>query len=424
MLTIYRLFSAVALPFVFVWLLLRSLRGKELIDRIGERLGGGKTTRPGGHIIWIHASSVGESISVLPLIKELLDHYPRMHALVTTGTVTSAKMMADKLPERAIHQFVPIDSLNAVKKFLRRWRPDLALFVESELWPNLICESRLYCPLILLNARMSDRSYRRWKQLPDMARTILSNISLVLAQGNGDAERFSDLGAPAVEYIGNLKYDSPPLPADVAALTATQSMIGRRPVWLAASTHNGEEAIIADAHHQLKKTIPSILTVLVPRHSNRGDAIAAMLTSQELTISRRSRGESVSEKTDIYLADTMGELGIFYRLCPVAFIGGSLVPHGGQNILEAARLNCAVLCGPYMDNFGDIIAEFAYNESYVRVEDANGLARAVATLFKNGAEREKLSESAYRLVISRQGVMGQLIEAINPYLRKLEQESA
>ncbi|MDA1099597.1 MAG: 3-deoxy-D-manno-octulosonic acid transferase, partial [Proteobacteria bacterium] len=321
------------------WYLRHRLRqGKEDPARVGERLGQAGRARPPGRLVWVHGASVGETISVLPLIQGLLRQDQGLHILLTSGTVTSARIMADRLPSRAMHQYLPIDRPSAVNRFLEHWRPDLALWVESELWPNLIHQTAARgVPMALINARMSERSYRRWRRLPFLIKPLLGAFQVCIAQSAPDAERLATLGAQFVTCHGNLKAASPPLPCDPRNLRLLEMAIDRRPLWLAASTHPGEEAIIGAAHRHLAARFPNLLTILVPRHAARGDEIAAALAAQGLSIARRSQEQPIVPGTEIYLGDSMGEMGLYYRLAAIVFIGGSLVAHGGQKPLEAAR---------------------------------------------------------------------------------------
>jgi len=404
-------------PAIRLVLLVRRARGKEDVARMAERLGRAGRPRPEGPLVWLHGASVGEALSALPLIERLLAADPGRAVLVTTGTVTSAKLMAERLPERAFHQFVPVDLPGAVARFLDHWRPDLALWLESELWPNLIgAAAKRNLPMAMVNGRLSARSYRRWRCLPGFARSLLGAFKLCLAQSPADAERFKALGAATVESPGNLKYASPPLPADDAALEALRGEIGARPLWLAASTHPGEEAIVAEAHAKLRRRHPTLLTVIVPRHPARGPAIAAELAAGGLKVARRGAGESTSPETDIYLADTLGELGLFYRLAPIAFVGGSLVPHGGQNLLEPAQLDCAILHGPAVHNFEAIAAAMKDARATERVHDAGGLAAAVDTLLTDPALRARRAEAAATVAASEAGVLDRILVALGPYL--------
>ncbi len=351
----YRALSNLALPFVSFLLRRRAGEGKEDRTRLGERRGESTVTRPAGPLVWIHGASVGETVSLLPVVERFTAD--GITVLVTSGTVTSARVMARRLPAGAIHQYVPVDLPGYVRRFLEHWKPDLALLAESEIWPNLVAQTdERGIPLVLVNARMSPRSFRRWKAVNGVARAVLSRFDLCLAQTDADAERLNALGAPRVAVAGNLKYDVPPPPADPVKVSMTEGMIGARPVWMAASTHPGEDEIIIGVHAELAKRLPHLLTIIAPRHPHRGPEIEELARRARLRSARRSQGLQPDRATDVYIADTIGELGLFYRLVPVAFMGGSLVPHGGQNPIEPAKLGTAVLHGPFVHNFTEVFA--------------------------------------------------------------------
>ncbi len=326
----------------------RLKRGKEHPQRWRERLGEPGLARPPGPLVWFHGASVGESLALLPLITALRADRPDLALLVTTGTVTSAALLAERLPNGALHQFIPIDAPWAVDRFLAHWQPDLVLWTESDLWPTILTRLKARAtPLLLLNGRLSDRSFQRWQWATPIIRHLLGCFSEVLARGEEDAARFRALGAERVQAVGNLKLAAEPLPVNDNALAEARARIGDRPVIVAASTHPGEEALIADAHRALLSDFPDLLTILAPRHPHRGPELAA-----EFGAPCRSQGAAVPAG-GLYIADTMGELGLWYRLARVAVIGGSFIPHGGQNPTEAARLGVPLLFGPHMENFRD-----------------------------------------------------------------------
>ena len=344
-------------PGVPFYLRARVARGKELAERLPERFGRG-AARPRGRLIWMHAASVGETQSVLPLLAALLARDPALSLLLTTGTVTSASLLERRLAEgmrgRVVHRFVPLDVPGWTRRFVAGWRPDLGVFVESELWPNLIAAAaRQGVPLALVNGRISARAARWWRRAPRLSRRLLGAFRLVLAQSEADRLRLAQLGAPDPQCWGNLKDAAPPLPADAAELARLAALIGGRPVWLAASTHPGEEAIAIAAHRQLAAANPGLLTIIVPRHPERGAEVAAAAAG--LAVARRGLGEDPGPGVAVYVGDTLGELGLFYRLAACALVGGSLVPHGGQNPLEPARLGCPVLLGPHAWNFAEAV---------------------------------------------------------------------
>lgn len=416
----YALATDFAGPALRLLLARRGSRGKEDRARIGERMGRPGKPRPAGPLVWVHGASVGEALSALPLIGRLLDTRPDLQILVTTGTVTSAAMMAERLPPRAFHQFVPLDRRPWAASFLDHWRPDLALWLESELWPNLLVAARARTiPLVLVNARLSARSFARWRVASGFARWLLGHFSICLAQSETDATRLRALRAPNVSCPGNLKRAAPPLAADEAELKRLRAAVGTRPVWLAASTHAGEEAIAARVHRALAAKHPRLLTIIVPRHPARGLAIARDLAGDGLKIARRAAGEPIAPDTDIYLADTMGELGLFYRLAPVAFVGGSLVPHGGQNPLEPAQLGAAILHGPHVANFRDIAAALGASGAAEPVADEAALTAALGRLLADPAEVARRGEAGRSAAAAETQVLDRIMTALAPLLAGL-----
>ncbi len=291
---------------------------------------------------------MGESLSALPLIERLRAE-ASVHVLVTSGTVTSATLLAQRLPPGVPHQFVPLDMPGAVRRFLDHWKPDVGLFVESDLWPNLILDAAARgVRLALVNARISTRSAGRWTWARNSVTALLGAFDTVLAQDEEIAARFRSLGARDVQVVGSLKADAPPLGVDETELALMRAAIGNRPVLLAAQTHPGEDETVLPAHDLLRARFPELLTILVPRHVTRGGEIEMLCGARPS--SRRSKGGKITAQTAIHIADTLGELGLFYRLAPFCFLGGTLVPLGGHNVLEPAALHCAVLAGPHTAN--------------------------------------------------------------------------
>jgi len=413
----YRLATRAAGPLVGFYLRRRLARGKEDPARFRERFGEAGRTRPDGRLVWVHAASVGEALSVLPLVERLRLAPAGPHVLLTTGTVTSARLMAERLPAGAFHQFVPVDRPDAVARFLAHWRPDLALWVESELWPNLVVEARRRgTPMVLVNGRMSETSFRRWQRLSGMAAALLGCFALCLAQTPADAERFVRLGAPAVRCVGNLKQAAAPLPADPAAFKLLMQAMAGRPRWLAASTHRGEEAAAGRVHKALAVRFPRLLTVAVPRHPERGPEAAEALAAMGLAVARRAAGELPGPATDAYVADTLGELGLFYRLGAPVLLGGSLVPHGGQNPLEPARLGNALLFGPHMANFAEIAGALLEAGAAESVADEPALAAALAALLADPAEAGRRGEAALAVAATGGGVLDAVLGQLAPWL--------
>jgi 3-deoxy-D-manno-octulosonic-acid transferase len=397
----YRCATSALTPAVPLLLRERVLRGKEDRGRIRERLGFASRSRPDGQLIWIHGASVGECTSVLPLIDALLNGADR-HILMTSGTTTSAKLMEERLPHRALHQFAPLDTPAGIRRFLDHWKPNIGLFVDSEIWPNMVLGAAARnIPLALINGRMSERSFNGWRRTPKMAMALLANYRICLVQNAEGAERLRLLGAHNVQVSGNLKADAPPLPVDAEELAQMQRATKGRPILLAASSHPGEEETLLPAHDSLKRRLPNLLSIIVPRHPTRGGDIAMLCGGR--SVAQRSHRALPASETEVYVADTMGELGLFYRLAPCAFVGGSLVPHGGQNPLEAARLGRAVLAGPHTSNFMAEYARIFEAQGAGRVTSAGDIARLAGEWITQPETVEKISLAAAEAATSLAG---------------------
>lgn len=414
-------------PVLPLWLDRRAGRGKEFPARLGERRGIAGLERPHGPLVWLHGASVGETQSVLPLIAAFRALRPDLAVLVTSGTATSARLLAARLggpaaePESSgalpatpgvLHQFVPLDRPAWVRRFLAHWRPGLVLFVESELWPNLIAATaRAGVPSVLVNARMSAESQARWALAPGLARFMLERFALVLAQSEADAARFRALGAARVEAPGNLKWAAPPLPAEPDELARLRALLGRRPVWAMASTHEGDEAIALAADASLRARKPHLLTIIVPRHPDRGAALAAAIGGA----TRRAAGEDPAGR--VWLVDTLGELGLVYRLAPLVVMGKSFIaPGGGQNPLEPARLGSAVAFGPLMANFAPIAARLVDAGAALQLPGPEALAGALTELLNDPARLARMGASAAGLAAHEAGVLDRVTDAIRPLL--------
>ncbi len=421
----YKAMTYALAPAVPWFLARRKARGKEDAARIAERLGVASRARPSGPLVWLHAASIGESLSILPLTERLAAAVPGLHVLVTTGTVTSAKLMAERLPARAFHQFVPLDHPGYCTRFLDHWRPDLAVWVESEFWPNLIVLAHeRTIPLALVNARITERSWRSWKRAPRFIANLLSRFALLMAQDRASAERLRSLGAARVEEPGNLKHDAAPLEHDADALARLRAEAGGRPLWLASNTHEGEERAAAEAHLALAAAHPGLLTVIVPRHPARGPAVAADLAAMGLTVARRSAGDTVSPGTQVYLGDTLGEMGLFYNLAGIAFIGGTLDGTGGHNPFEAARLDCALVTGPCDFNFAEAYAAFEAGGAMIRIAGPQDLPAAIGRLLADETERKRLSLAAKEIACADSGATDRTLDALLRLLPRGTERSA
>jgi 3-deoxy-D-manno-octulosonic-acid transferase len=353
----------------------RVRKGKEDQARLHERLGKPSLTRPEGRLVWLHGASVGEGLSLLPLVTALAERDPELNLLVTSGTATSAELLGKRLPKRVVHQYVPVDSPRVAASFLDHWRPDLAVFVESELWPNLLLECRKRgARTALVSARLSKSSLDNWRRFPAAARMVLGDFDLVLAQDNETAAGLARLGVRDDGRL-NLKLAGEALPADPRALSRLQAELGPRPVVVAASTHPGEETLLLEVFAWLKDLPERPLLVIVPRHPARGKAVAAEAHAKGFTAARRACADLLTPQTEVYVADTLGELGLWFRIARLAVIGGSLVEHvGGHNPLEAARVGCPIASGPYVSNWRAVYLAMKAEQAVRKVPNAAALA--------------------------------------------------
>lgn len=418
MIRLYGLLCFLSAPFIYLLLWRRKRTGKEDPERITERRGRTNTIRPVGKLLWVHAASIGEGLSALPMIQQLLARNSDLNVLITTGTVSSARILEKQLPGRVTHQFVPYDRARWVRRFLDHWRPDVAVWIESELWPNLMLETAARSiPMALVNGRMSARSYRRWRLGRRSIEHLLNCFRVILAHDEQSAKFIRNLGALHATHVGDLKQAAEALPVDEAELARFLATIGDRPVWLAASTHAGEEDAVQKVHESLRERFPGLLSIIAPRHADRGLAIAQQITGAGLNVVRRSTGEMPTRDTDIYLADTMGEMGLIYRLTMIAFVGGSLVPHGGQNPLEPARLGSAILHGPHIDNFTSIYADLDAAGAARQINDVSLLADNVAMLLRDKQTAASRGRAAKAQALKgRDKVLEHIIAAIEPLL--------
>jgi 3-deoxy-D-manno-octulosonic-acid transferase len=414
----YGLGGATVYPFVGTYVAWRARKGKEDRARRKERYGYASKPRPAGPIIWVHAASVGETNAIVPLVQRILGY--GVNVVLTTGTVTSARVAEEVFADGVIHQYVPLDLRPAVRRFLDHWDPDLAIIAESEIWPMTILElGERRVPQVLVNGRLSDRSFKSWKKRPHVAEALFENLAHVVAQSDVDGERFQALGARPVTVSGNLKVDVDPPTANDLALAGMQRQIGNRPTWAAVSTHEGEEKFAAEVHMMLRNRHPGLLTIIVPRHPDRAAALASEFAAMGLNVVRRTRGEAVQPATDILLGDTIGEMGLYLRLTEIAFVGRSLTSEGGQNPLEPAMLDTAVLAGRNVQNF---------RETYQRLIDAGGarlvrdrdmLAGAVNYLLTNEAARREMIAAGAATVDDMRGALARTLKALDPFIHPL-----
>ena len=428
MLLLYKLITSLSAPLLSFLLNRRVLRGKEDAGRLNERRGKTLIPRPDAQLIWIHAASVGEAQSALILIDLISKINTNAYFLLTSGTVTSANLMARRLPENAIHQFYPLDHPKWVTRFLNHWRPDLALWMESELWPNMLQAIRQRkIPAVLVNARLSERSYKRWRILKNTIEKLLSTFTLILAQTDLDAARYRALCKTNVIVTDNLKHSATPLPYQDADLTDLQTAVQGRPLWLYASTHDGEEALACRIHTALQENHPDLLTIIVPRHPERREEIEQNCKMLGLNIILRGNNKNLpAPETQIYIADTLGELGLFYYLSPIAMIGRSFSNDGGggHNPIEAAQLDCAILTGPKVQYQTQLFNEmFAVNAAR-QVQTEDQLLKALETLLGNVEKSQKYITAAQKYAASKDNIIGNVMSTLEPLLKNHKKKKA
>jgi 3-deoxy-D-manno-octulosonic-acid transferase len=416
MLSLYAFLTDIAAGPLRALLRIRAWRGKEEPLRLAERRGLSALHRPEGAVVWCHAASVGESLALLPLIQSLMN-IPGTYVLLTTGTATSARLMAERLPTRVIHQFDPMDRRGWISRFLGHWQPNIAVRMESELWPNtLVALKDGDVPVVIINGRLSDSTVKGWTRFPGAAKSVMNCVDLVLAQSKEHAEKFRRLGARQVETAPNLKLAAPPLPVNQKTLASLRSLVGDRPLWLAASTHPGEEDIIFSIHKTLAKKHPDLLTMIAPRHPHRGPEIAKQSLKANLETAQRSAGQDITSATSIYVADTLGELGSLFTVAPIVFMGKSLTVRngakGGQNPIEPAHFECAIVFGPHMENFDDVAAMMVREKMALQVANENELAVTLGTLLDSSEDRRVMALSAKQITVSGSDALAVVIAAV------------
>ena len=373
--------------------------GKEDPNRINERRGQTPNIRPEGEVIWFHAASVGESIALLGLIENIVEERPLTNILITTGTTASANLINTRLPKKTIHQYVPLDIGEFVRGFLDHWKPNLAVFTESELWPCLITTTHAReIPLILINARISGKSFSKWKWVKGLFSSILSKFDIILCQDENTATFIRKLSKSKIDpkVVGSLKESAPPLPFSEEDRAVISNQIGSRPVWLAASTHEREELMMAEAHEHARRFSRRLLLIIVPRHPNRGKKICSDLRNLGWQVSLRSGGEEINNYTEIYIADTFGEMGLWYRISSISFLGGSMTEVGGHNPFEPATLGSAILHGPHVWSAAEAYEELGKVKASLQIKNPEELSQAIVDLL-NPDTNASMAKSAWEL---------------------------
>ena len=420
LLKIYSKITSKALPLWEKLLTFRLSKGKEDETRVNERRGITDATRPEGKLIWLHAASVGETQSSLILINAIIKKYPDVQFLITSGTVTSANLMAERLPKNAIHQYVPYDRPEWVAAFLSHWRPDFVLWMESELWPNMLQQVKEQkIPAALINARLSQKSFQIWRVFKSTAKEILSTFSLILTQTHTHEKQFKSLGQTNVVTSDNIKYSAVPLPIEGSKLGALKTAIGARPFWVYASTHEGEELLACKIHSSLKQKIPDILTIIIPRHPERRNAIHKICNVMKLHSILRGDASTLPEKnTDIYIADTLGELGMFYSITDIAMIGRSFSDDGGggHNPIEAAQMKCVVLTGPNVQYQQDLFDDMFRQNAAYQMDDKTELLNTLRNLLGESSLVTEAINTSYAYAQTKTNVINIVMEQLTPHL--------
>lgn len=412
----YRALTGLAAPLLPVILDRRARAGKEDPERRHERLGRPRIRRPEGRLIWLHGASVGESLVLATLVDRMAAGDPELEFLVTTGTVTSAKLMAKRLPPQAKHQYIPVDTPGAVRRFLDHWQPDLGIFAESELWPNLLVEARHRAiPMALVNARMNAASLTRWRRRGDAVRSLLDTFAWIGAADTRTRDGLEDLTGREIVLAGNLKLEARAPEPDAGELSALESVIAGRPVWLAASTHAGEDETVLSAHELVRKTQPGALLILAPRHPERGPALAELVRARGFHLACRSKGEVPDGQDTVWLADTLGEMSLWFALAPAAFIAGSLKAGiGGHNPIEASQAGACVITGPHVDSFDDIYTAYRDHAAMLEVDDALTLSEAVEQVWQGRAPGKAVADRA--IAAASGGAMATTLAALHSLL--------
>jgi len=391
MLFIYRILINIILIISPLIIIIRILKKKEHLIRFREKLTFFSKKRSGGKLIWFHGSSVGELLSVIPVIERLEKNKSINKILITSSTLSSSNILEKFNFKKTIHQFFPIDSNYFSKRFINHWKPSAVFFIESEIWPNFIFNiKKKNIPLMLLNARITKRSFKKWKKVPRFSKKIFECIDIALAQNNETKKYLKLLGVKKIKLLGNLKFTETKIKNKKKINNNLKKFFNSKRLWCASSTHNEEELIVAQAHKSLKKNYKNLLTVIIPRHIDRVKKISKEIKSLNLAVHLHSSKNKIKKNTEIYIVDTYGETDTFFKLCKTVFLGGSLVKHGGQNPLEPARLGCKVFHGPHINNFKEIYSLLDNKKITVKVNNLNQLALKLNTILKKDINSIKL----------------------------------
>ena len=422
---IYTAIFYLALPLYFVRLIIRAVQNPDYLKRWGERLGyGSNLPTEGKAVLWIHAVSVGEVNASIPLVRSLLDTYSNSEILVTTSTPTGSKILLDKMGARVKHQYVPLDLPACLNVFLDRWNPKAVIVLETEIWPNILsmCKERgIFTALV--NARLSEKSKDKYNLVKPLAAEALGNLDLLIAQYDSDADRFKEINtALKIEVCGNLKFDQQ-VPEEMHSISSSirdsWSDGGQRPTLIAASTHETEEEFVLDAFLEILGEAKEALLILVPRHPERFETVFEYIQNRELSVARRSNKDDVTPKTQVLLGDTMGELNFLYSVSDVAFVGGSLVDHGGQNLLEPASLGLPLSSGKSLRNFQEIADELQESKALFLIEEQKELSDFFIDMISKPKKSARIGKASAKVFEKNRGVLIKINQSLNKHLSKL-----
>ena len=414
----YNAINLLLLPLYILLLFVRIIKAKDNWISFKQRLGFACKKRLAGKLLWIHAASVGESMVAITLIRALAALYPKYNFLVTTGTLSSAQILEKSLPQNASHQFTPIDNFLVVRKFLNHWKPDLGIFIESELWPCLITQAASKCNMILVNARLSDKSYKRWKRNQWLFKLIIDNFKKVIVQSKSDLYKYQQLGCSDPINLGNLKFANKELEIDQQALLSLKNLFGNKKIFVAASTHKEDEDVTLQVITEFKQTNIDYFPIIVLRHPERRDELAAQCNKLGLKFSIRSNQTLPSLDDDLFIVDSFGELGLFYSLAFIVFVGGSF-KRGGHNLVEPAYFDNIILLGPDMSNFQNITDEMIYKQAAFQVQTGNELAVKIKFFLNtnNTKEGAKYKKNALEFVSDRKKTLSNYLKEIGRFLQ-------
>ena len=417
MIYIYHILTFLLLPIYLVLLIIRVLKGKEEIKSISQRFGSTNKNRPQGTLIWIHAASVGESMVALTLIEGINSILPTVNILVTSGTISSASILKKKLPTNAIHQFLPLDNIIFVRKFLKSWQPILGIFIESELWPCLVIESSKVCKLLLFNARISDRSFKSWGKFKSFFQLIMSHFSEIIVQSSVDLEKFRQLGISKAINLGNIKFSNKKLEVDQSKFSELLNHLIDKTIIVIASTHVEDEQVFFKIIKPIKALYPACYFILIPRHPERRNEINKMSQQLNLTVNFRSELDLPVLSDDLYIVDKLGEVGLFYNLAYISFVGGSF-KRGGHNVLEPAHFGNLIVFGPDMSNFRTIASEMIESNAAIQIRNEDHLLETLKHLLTGNENVKVYQTNALEFIKKNQQILPNYLAIISQFIKK------